>query len=150
MLLYNPESKSIHDCEEVTLSLPNEQRRAQIEQRKVTNNVVLLKCKGIENRSQAEQWRGAKVLVERAHLNVLEEGEYYHVDLVGCLVVAEDGQSLGQVAAVFNAGASDILVVHDGIWERLIPWAPDWILSVDLNKKIIYVAGADQWEPSRR
>ena len=67
---------------------------------------------GIGDRNQAEALRGSLVTVPRSALPPLEEGEYYHSDLIGLPCVDSDGKVLGHVAAVENFGAGDILEIE--------------------------------------
>ena len=66
----------------------------------------------IGDRSTAEALRGQLVTVSRADLPPLEEGEYYHVDLIGLPCESAGGESLGTVVAVENFGAGDILEIE--------------------------------------
>ncbi len=66
----------------------------------------------VQDRTAAEALRGQLVTVPRSALPPLEEGEYYHADLIGLPCVAEDGKSLGSVVAVENFGAGDILEIE--------------------------------------
>jgi 16S rRNA processing protein RimM len=61
--------------------------------------------------------------VDRADLPPLEEGEYYHADLVGLLCVDRDGQAVGSVVSVENFGAGDLLEIELANGRRsLIPF----------------------------
>ena len=42
----------------------------------------------------------------------LEEGEYYHADLIGLPVVTEQGEAIGTVADVMNYGATDLVEIE--------------------------------------
>ena len=64
---------------------------------------------GVSSREAAEALRGQLLEVERAELPPLEEGEYYHADLIGLAVLDGEGTSLGTVVAVENFGAGDLL-----------------------------------------
>ena len=78
---------------------------------------------GIDDRSAAEALRGQLVEIERDRLPPLEEGEYYHADLVGLPCVDDSGQVLGKVVAVENFGAGDLLEVERPDGRRsLIPF----------------------------
>src|SRR5512139_3619624 len=78
---------------------------------------------GISDRTSAEALRGELVEVDRDALPPLEEGEYYHADLIGLPCVDEDGKPLGKVAAVENFGAGDLLEVERPDGKRsLIPF----------------------------
>ena len=80
---------------------------------------------GVNDRSAAEALRGSLVEVERSALPPLEEGEYYHADLVGIACVDRDGAEVGSVVAVENFGAGDLLEVQTGDGRRpLIPFRP--------------------------
>ena len=73
---------------------------------------AIARFEGISDRSAVEGLRGQLVEVDRADLPPLEEGEYYHADLVGLPCVDRDGQSLGAVISVENFGAGDLLEVE--------------------------------------
>jgi 16S rRNA processing protein RimM len=78
---------------------------------------------GVADRSSAESLRGQLVEVDRSELPPLEEGEYYHADLIGLPCVDRDGESVGTVAAVENFGAGDLLEVEIAGGRRsLIPY----------------------------
>ena len=66
----------------------------------------------IADRSAAEALRGQTLSVPRSALPPLEEGEYYHSDLIGLPCVAASGAALGTSAAVENFGAGDILEIR--------------------------------------
>ena len=78
---------------------------------------------GIEDRSAAEALRGSLVEVDRSALPPLEDGEYYHADLIGLPAVDRDGVAIGSVSAVENYGAGDLLEIQDSAGKRsLIPY----------------------------
>ena len=73
---------------------------------------AIARLEGIADRSAAEALRGQLLEVERSDLPALDEGEYYHADLVGLPCVDRDGQPVGTVVAVENFGAGDLLDVE--------------------------------------
>jgi 16S rRNA processing protein RimM len=73
---------------------------------------AVARIEGIADRSAAEALRGSLVEVERSALPPLEEGEYYHADLIGLPCVAREGREIGKVVAVENYGAGDLLEVE--------------------------------------
>src|SRR3954447_21083823 len=80
---------------------------------------------GVNDRGQAEALRGSLVEIDRSMLPPLEEGEYYHVDLIGLLCVDREGGTVGDVAAVENFGAGDLLEIEtEGGKRSLIPFQP--------------------------
>ena len=72
---------------------------------------AIARFEGIADRSAVEALRGQLVEVERTDLPPLEEGEYYHSDLIGLPCVDREGQAVGVVAAVENFGAGDLLEI---------------------------------------
>ena len=84
---------------------------------------AIARFEGISDRSQAEALRGELVEIDRDQLPSLEEGEYYHADLIGLPCVDEGGKPLGKVVAVENFGAGDLLEVERTDGQRsLIPF----------------------------
>lgn len=98
------------------------------------------KLAGCEARDAAEALRGAEVAVPREALAEADEGMLYQVDLVGLEVVAEDGSVLGRVEGFFEAGDTSVMVVAgaDGR-ERLIPFVPDFVKSVERDARRVTV-----------
>ena len=84
---------------------------------------AIARFRGVTDRAGAEALRGQLVEIGRAELPPLEDGEYYHADLVGLAVVDPDGNPLGIVVAVENYGAGDLLEIERPIGGKaLIPF----------------------------
>lgn len=84
---------------------------------------AIARFEGISDRTAAEALRGELVEIERDQLPPLEEGEYYHADLIGLPCVDESGMPLGTVVSVENFGAGDLLEVERPDGKRsLIPF----------------------------
>lgn len=77
----------------------------------------------IADRNAAEALRGQLLTIPRSALPPLEEGEYYHADLIGLLCENGAGERLGRVVAVENFGAGDLLEVEQPDGSRtLVPF----------------------------
>jgi 16S rRNA processing protein RimM len=88
-----------------------------------SGKTAVARFEGIDDRSAAEGLRGSLVEVERSTLPTLEEGEYYHVDLIGLPAVDAQGSAVGTVVAVENYGAGDLLEIEEETGKRsLIPF----------------------------
>lgn len=95
-----------------------------------------LALKGIADRNSAELLRGKEIEVERADMPELPDGRYYIGDLIGCAVVNERGDILGEVTEVTPAKTDIFTLVKDGK-NIMFPAADGVILKVDeANKKI--------------
>ena len=90
-----------------------------------SGNVAVARFEGITDRSAAEALRGSLVEVDRLALPALEEGEYYHADLIGLRAVDSQGNAVGIVVSVENYGAGDLLEIEaDDGKHSLIPFKP--------------------------
>ena len=84
---------------------------------------AIARFEGVSDRSAAEALRGSLVEIDRSELPELEEGEYYHADLIGLPCVDEANTEFGKVVAVENFGAGDLLEVERPDGRRsLIPF----------------------------
>jgi 16S rRNA processing protein RimM len=73
---------------------------------------LIARVAGVADRTGAERLRNVKLYVAREKLPAIEEPEtWYHADLVGLTAVGPDGAALGQVIAVQNFGAGDLLEI---------------------------------------
>ena len=63
----------------------------------------------------------------------LEQGEYYHYQLVGLTVLTDEGENLGSLSEVLETGSNDVYIVRsvDGS-EILLPAITQVIKKVDL------------------
>lgn len=87
-----------------------------------SGNSVVAKLEGVIDRSAAEALRGALIEVDRSALPSLEDGEYYHADLIGLPAVDGSGKAVGTVVAVENYGAGDLLEIEQDGKRSLIPF----------------------------
>jgi 16S rRNA processing protein RimM len=83
----------------------------QVRDLRDANKTAIARLEGINDRSAAEALRGLLIEVDREALPPLEEGEYYHADLVGLPCVGFSDEPLGTVAAIENFGAGDLIEV---------------------------------------
>ncbi|MGQ0531202.1 MAG: ribosome maturation factor RimM [Caulobacteraceae bacterium] len=63
----------------------------------------------VKTKEQADKMKGQKAFVPRANLPATAKDEFYIVDLLGSRAEAVDGAVLGDIVAVWNFGAGDIL-----------------------------------------
>jgi 16S rRNA processing protein RimM len=88
------------------------QRRLTLKSVKAGGGAPIARFAEIADRNAAEALRGSLVTVPRSALPPLEEGEYYHADLIGLPCQSAAGEPLGTVVAVENFGAGDILEIE--------------------------------------
>lgn len=74
--------------------------------------LLLAEVEGVADRDAAEALRGLRLYVDREALPPPEDAEeFYHADLIGMQVETVAGEHLGEVRAVQNFGAGDVLEV---------------------------------------
>ncbi len=93
--------------------------------------MVFLGLKGVADRNAAELLRGQQIYVPREDAPEPAEGRYYIADLLGCTLVAQDGEELGTLTDVRQA-ATDIYTVRMGEREVMFPAAEGVITAVDV------------------
>jgi len=103
-----------------------------------THRGWLVVLDGIATRTDAEKLRGLAVEVDRDALE-LDDDDILLADLVGCAVRRADGSPWGVVAAVEPGSHQDLLVIHDGDVERLLPLVDELVPAIDLDARIVTV-----------
>jgi 16S rRNA processing protein RimM len=98
---------------------------------------LVVKLKGIDDRSQAEPLVGHDIVITRDQLPELENDDYYWSDLIGLKVMMMDGQCIGVVKEMMETGSNDVLVVEASIdsiddRERLVPFIRQQVVK-DVN-----------------
>lgn len=107
------------------LELPGGQRRrVDIESVRFVRDGAVIKTTAAGTIDEAAAMKGAELLVPRCDAWPLSPGHYYHFDLVGCDVRGKDGQKIGAVVGVKDAGAPllEVSAVETGR-EILIPFS---------------------------
>ncbi len=100
---------------------------------------IVLKFRGVDSISEAERLVGCEIQIERKDRTPLKPGATYIADLVGCAVIA-DGRELGKIEDVqFGAGDAPLLVVR-GDKEYLVPFAEEFVRSLDVERKRLEMA----------
>jgi 16S rRNA processing protein RimM len=96
---------------------------------------LVLKFAGVDSISDAEVLVQSELQVPLSERAQLEPGTAYVSDLVGC-VVFDRGREVGTVSDVrFGAGEAPLLVVGSGKTELEIPYAQEFLVKADLERK---------------
>ena len=124
----------------VILDTGREHLDLEVQSVRFFKNMVILKFKGIDNINDIEKYKGKDLLVTREDAVPLEENEYFVYDIIGSLVVTEEGNELGELTEVLETGANDVYVVKSKEGkEILLPSIKECILDVNVEEKIIKV-----------
>lgn len=95
----------------------------------------------VTDRTQAEALRSTTLTVPRSTLPPLEDGEYYHADLLGLPAVSSEGDALGICVAIENFGAGDVLEIERPDRKRfMVPMRADAVPQWDEQRLVIAAA----------
>ena len=102
-------------------------------------NILLMKLEGLNTLEEAEEYRGAAVLINRDLLPREGDEEYFWHELIGLEVYLSGGEYVGTIKHIVPTGSNDIYVVQEGKTEVLIPAIHDVVKEIDLlnNRMII-------------
>lgn len=132
--LYNPASTLLEELTEVFVRVEEAEAPSLVDVIATRRGpkALLVRLAGVESREDAEALRGVTLCVPRGALPELEEGEYYHADLIG-LQACEGGRTVGEVVAVLDYPSVECLKVKtdDGFLE--VPMLPEWLERVDVE-----------------
>ena len=101
---------------------------------------LVVKLRGIDNRTLAELFRGRYLEVPDEAMKALEPGRFYHRQVVGLTVATESGERLGVIEEILERPANDVWVSRDGTIEHLIPATKDAVVEVDVTGGRVVVA----------
>jgi len=92
----------------------------------------------IPDRNTAEALRGTELTVPRASLPPLDEGEYYHADLIDLPCISTSGEALGKVVLIENFGAGDVIEIERPDGTRfMVPMRPEAVPEWDAGRLLI-------------
>ena len=103
----------------------------------IGGGTVILSLDGVTDRNVAELFRGKFLVVERADAVELEKDNYFIADIIGCTLLTDDGQKIGEIIDVTSA-RTDVFTVKSGD-DKIIrfPFLKDLLVSVDIeNEKV--------------
>jgi 16S rRNA processing protein RimM len=101
--------------------------------RPLKDDMLVVRVKGVGDRSAAERLNGRRIYAPRAALGAVEEDEFFHADLIGLVAETADGEALGRVTGVYDFGAGDLLeVAPERGAPRLFPFTKAVVPRVDL------------------
>ena len=102
-------------------------------------NTMLLALEGVHTADDAVQFVGKEILIERAKLPPLPEGEYYWFQIQGLRVETREGHYIGRIEQLILTGANDVYVVSTSGGEILLPAVEDVIHRIDLERGTMVV-----------
>jgi 16S rRNA processing protein RimM len=88
-------------------------RRLEISSMRAAKDCFIARLRGVDDRNAAEALRNTKLYIERDRLPDTDDDDtFYHADLIGLAAFDQQGAKIGEVIAVQNFGAGDIIEVR--------------------------------------
>lgn len=88
-------------------------QKFEVESLRAAKDHFVAKLSGIDNRDAAQALRNVKLYVPRARLPAPEnKNTYYHADLIGLTVATTRAETIGEIMAIHNFGAGDIIEIR--------------------------------------
>lgn len=100
----------------------------------------LLRFKGLDNMNDVEFFKGAHLKITKDQLTELAEGEYYHYEIIDCMMYTIKGEEIGKVIEVLSPGANDVWVVKSSTGkEVLIPFIKNVVKEINVEEKRVII-----------
>jgi 16S rRNA processing protein RimM len=102
---------------------------------------VIVKFKQFDDISDVEKFRGCELTIDRKDAISLEPGEFYCADLMGMIIVDEDGNELGTLTEILQTGANDVyeMTRKDSGEKIYIPAIKDCVKKIDIESGRIVI-----------
>jgi 16S rRNA processing protein RimM len=104
-------------------------------------DALVMTVDGVTDRDQAQALAGTRLYIARDKLPELaDEDEYYQADLIGCQAVTATGEMLGEVRAVHDFGAGEMLeLFKPGAKSLMVPFTRAAVPVVDIAARRLTV-----------
>ena len=124
---------------EIEAVLLNGQKR-RIQKVRYMKNMAVLKLEGIDDRNAAEAIRNQELLLSKEDLWQQDADTYFIDDILGSLVLDEDGTPVGVLKQVHSRPAHDLYEIERPDRSTfLIPAVKEFIRNVDLDDRRITI-----------
>ncbi len=132
--VFNPESTLLRELAEVFLigDEDEEPSLVEIESTRQGPKALLMRLAGVTSREDVEALRGYTLCVPREALPELEEGEYYHADLIG-LEALDGDEVVGEVIDVIDYPSAECLKIQQAEGYIEVPMLPRWLVRIDFE-----------------
>jgi 16S rRNA processing protein RimM len=118
----------------VQLYLGEDHLPIRLENVRQHQELLLVTLDGFQTREAVGTWRNTIVYVLTLDRPALDEGEYYHHQLIGLRVFDENGEYLGRIEDILETGANDVFIVRaDDQTEFLLPYLDSLVIKIDLE-----------------
>ncbi len=106
----------------------------------INKGTVIVKLEGIDNIDQAQGFIGTDLYTFRGQMPELDEEDFYHVDLLGLRVLDTNEVEIGNIIAIHNYKAGDIIEIKkldDSV--ILIPFRKECVPVINIKDNYVIV-----------
>lgn len=104
-------------------------------------DILIVSLEGVTDRNQAEHLKSAKLMLSSERLPELSEDTFYHRELIGLSVKSIAGQLLGEVHALYNFGAGELLEIKTLTGDlQMIPFTHGSVPEVNLKERTLLIS----------
>ena len=102
--------------------------------------VYIIKLQNFHELNHVLPFKGWFIKVKGDDKVPLRPNEYYFNEIIGCEVITDEMEKIGQVESILRPGANDVWVVQQTNGKlAYIPYIDDVVLSVDPARRIIVI-----------
>ena len=118
--------------------LGEKKEKYKVQKHFISGESFSLKFFDINSREEAEVLKKKDVFIDSNQLNKLGVENWYQSDLIGLSVETPKGDLIGEIRAIYNFGAGDVIEIKliSGKVE-MIPFTKDFVIDVKINSKLI-------------
>ena len=106
---------------------------------------------GLDDFESVDKLRNVNVFVKTNNIEKLEEGQYYHHELLGLLVYTVENEFVGVLSEIIETGSVDVYVItrqeNGENIEELIPAIEEVLIRVDLPTNQMVIK-RQEWDAS--
>ena len=110
-----------------------------IKKTRLHKKALLIQFSDYNSIEEAQELVGGKLMIDKAALEDLPEGEYYWFELIGMKVSDKNGNYYGQIKKILETGSNDVYISEDNEKEYLIPATKEVVLEVNKEKQTILI-----------
>ena len=100
-------------------------------------HIFVCKIENVETRTDAENFKGLKLLISRKSLPKLTNNEFYHSDLLNFAVYNLNKESFGKVISLEDFGAGLLVEVKKNNKTFYLPMGKNFLKKIDYKDKQI-------------
>lgn len=142
----NPESGYVTRLKRVRFELDERVLETEVLDVRSAGGDAVVRLDAIGDRTAAEGWVNAEVLVPAETFETPASDEFYGFELEGMAVIDESGARVGRIVGLANFGAGDLLDIEYRGQRIFVPFAEPYVGAIDRAARTVVVSADDLLE----